>query len=329
MTCPVPALGGKQRDTAAEQSPEEDTEEDEIDWDNDAMDRQGQGRSPSKTASKSKVSPSPMKARDAKGLNTTSPAAKQSGKKPEAEFDFLDEINSSSRLSGSSLASIKQFFGHKATAAPASAASTAHGAAAKKYASGKHSSARDPSPIRPRANSDGSDSEDGYGPGYGRGAEYTTEEEEEEGGENEGETGEQEEAAGLEEHWNLATYLPEAAAQYFHFVTGKMLFIRGGQAQILWLPSLRLYHAYELTDCIFDRLLGGLFSHVVYCVNTTAAEFLQQYKNKREQLQLIRQHTLHQSDSGLFGASLADGASADGAASEVRACKVVAATLCF
>jgi hypothetical protein len=72
-----------------------------------------------------------------------------------------------------------------------------------------------------------------------------------------------------------------------------------------------------LTNCVFFYKLGDLFSHVVFCVNTTAAEFLQQYKNKREQLQLIRQHTLHQSDSGLFGASLADGASADGGMSEV------------
>lgn len=80
---------------------------------------------------------------------------------------------------------------------------------------------RDPSPQRRRAGSDASDSSgDGYAVGYDG-----TTEEEEDGGDEEAQDRvveeRQEEDGGLQAHWNLATYLPDAAAQYFHFVTGK------------------------------------------------------------------------------------------------------------
>jgi hypothetical protein len=46
---------------------------------------------------------------------------------------------------------------------------------------------------------------------------------------------------------------------------------------------------------------------------------MQQYKGKREQLLLIRQHSLRQSDSGVFSAASAPSAGA-GAAEDVQVC---------
>lgn len=214
---------------ATEDVPEEDTEDDEAGWDEDPVDIQAgrRGAQAPKSPSKSKNSASPSKspARSPAKSKDNSPAAK-SGKKSDDEFDFLDEINSTAKLSGSNIASIKQFFGHKATpaASKAKTATTAMGASAKKFASGKHSSARDPSPQRARAGSEDTDSDaEDYRTahtGYG-GAEVLDGEDdvEPEDGED-GQEGAEEDAAALQAHWNLATYLPDAAAQYFHFVTG-------------------------------------------------------------------------------------------------------------
>jgi hypothetical protein len=180
-----------------------------------------------KSSSKSKNSASPTKspARSPAKSKDNSPAAK-SGKKSDDEFDFLDEINSTSKLSGSNIASIKQFFGHKATPATSKAktATTAMGASAKKFASGKHSSARDPSPQRARAGSEDTDSDaDDYRTshtGYGGAEDLDNEDDVEPEDREDGQDGAEEDAAALQAHWNLATYLPDAAAQYFHFVTG-------------------------------------------------------------------------------------------------------------
>jgi hypothetical protein len=299
--------------------PEEDTEDDEPGWDEDPADIQSSRRGQSaKHTSKGTASPAKSPARSPAKSKDNSPAAK-SGKKSDDEFDFLDEINSTTKLSGSNIASIKQFFGHKATPAASKAkpATTTMGAA-KKFASGKHSSARDPSPQRPRAGSEGSDSDTGEyrgGRGVYEDSDFLDADEEmepEEDGE-EGQEGGEGDVAALQAHWNLATYLPEAAAQYFHFVTGTiyvLLFLRqfvafcgvasetpGGMVFNFrpdgWQPSNFIH----ITDHRSN------FPPLFRVPHFPAGEFMQQYKGKREQLQLIRQHSLRASDSGVFSSA--------------------------
>lgn len=221
--------------------------------------------------------------RDKTKMAVSSPVTKTGGKKSDDEFDFLDEINSSSRISGSNLASIKQFFGHKSGATVTShKPAPTLGAGAKKFASGKHSSARDPSPRRPRADSEGSyGSQEDYGyDGYANDGEEEDFRDEDEGIEEE--VAEEDNADALQEHWNLATYLPDTAAQYFLFIIGM---------------------------CV---IISFYFKYFPDHMMSMQGEFLGQYKAKREQLLLIKQRSMHQSDSGVFTLSSASGTGVSG-----------------
>ena len=195
---------------------ESDTEEDE----------------PTDPLSNKKTESSPIPSRTSPVTTDKSP--KKNAKKTEDEFDFLDDIQGASDKSGSNIANIKKFFGHKA--APTSTttgAGTGGGknkpsttmGTAKSYASSKHNSVRDPSPHSVRHHSEDSDNEstDSYRIAYDSDADSTTSEMH--AMENEEVHEEVQDSTGLQAHWNLATYLPDAAAEYFHLVIGRLLYI--------------------------------------------------------------------------------------------------------
>lgn len=236
LPVPEPEITELDGDDSSAQTPveaDEDTEEDEPVFEDSEEQNSSASSHTTKSFTKadkhvkspSKVSPSPSK----KGLTSASPAPKSAAKEPaQGEFDFLDEINSTSSkgLSGTNLSSIKQFFGHKASATPTTAASPTTNksavATAKKFTSNKHH-ARDPSP-RKSAGSDG-DSDDGY-----QSDDYGFLDDVDADHDGDGEEGAEEQVVELEtapallDNWNLATYLPSAAAEFFQFIVGESHF---------------------------------------------------------------------------------------------------------